>query len=191
MIAPNVRQFGILLAAASLTIGACSPSSGGGSGKVEQKPIVEVGTDFDFVETGPFTVGESPANAAFSGGIATGAAWVIPNGETGVVAFTTPTRDLSFDADIAGLTSFASKPRIRRVLGKTTCGLSDQGFDNTEPFGTEMFVRGGFNDWPALPDAPQNFINFGDGPIRRTRATWKSAARHCPWSTRRLSGPTA
>jgi pullulanase len=47
---------------------------------------------------------------------------------------------------------------------KTTCGLEDQGLDNSEALGQEMFMRGGFNDWgnPSPPDEFL-FINFGEG----------------------------
>ena len=69
-IAPSVRQLGLLVATASLVLGACSPSSDGGSGKVVEQPIETISTDFDFTDTGTFTVGDAPANAAFSGGIA-------------------------------------------------------------------------------------------------------------------------
>jgi glycosidase len=44
-----------------------------------------------------------------------------------------------------------------------TCGVSDQGLDNAEAFGQEVFVRGGFNDWgnPIRPES--KLINLGNG----------------------------
>ena len=145
-IAPSVRQLGILVATASLVLAACSPSVDGGSGTVQQQPIETISTDFDFTDTGTFTVGDAPANAAFSGGTATDGAWVVRAGETGTVVFTTPTRDLSFDATVAGVGAVFAKPVLQRVIRKTTCGLTDQGNDNSEAYGQEVFMRGGFND---------------------------------------------
>ena len=55
-IAPSVRQLGILVAAASFVLGACSPSVDGGSGTVQQQPIETISTDFDFTDSGTFTV---------------------------------------------------------------------------------------------------------------------------------------
>ena len=41
------------------------------------------------------------------------------------------------------------------------CTIADQGNDNTEAFGVEMFIRGGLtNDWGAVVGV-NNFINFG------------------------------
>jgi pullulanase len=48
--------------------------------------------------------------------------------------------------------------------GKETCGLADQGNDNSDAFGANMFMRGAFNDWGN--PSPTNeflFINFGAG----------------------------
>ncbi|MGD8977633.1 MAG: hypothetical protein PVG91_08510, partial [Gammaproteobacteria bacterium] len=42
---------------------------------------------------------------------------------------------------------------------KDSCGVEDQGLDNADAYGVEMFARGGFTDWNALPGA--KFINFG------------------------------
>jgi pullulanase len=48
--------------------------------------------------------------------------------------------------------------------GQETCGVEDQGLDNSEALGQDMFMRGGFNDWgnPA-PPAEFLFVNFGAG----------------------------
>ncbi|MDH3916105.1 MAG: hypothetical protein OES37_08090, partial [Chromatiales bacterium] len=162
-----VRRLGILLATASFVIAACSPNSGGGSGDpVIQPQPVTVTTGFDFTATGTFTVGESPANATYTDGVATGGFWVIPDGETGVVTFTSPTRDLSFTVEGLDPNSAAARFAKSAFVGaarKTTCGLEDQGLDNSEALGQEMFMRGGFNDWgnPSPPDEFL-FINFGE-----------------------------
>ncbi len=42
---------------------------------------------------------------------------------------------------------------------KDSCGVDDQSLDNADAYGVEMFARGGFTDWNALPGA--KFINFG------------------------------
>jgi len=66
-----------------------------------------VSTSFEFSETAPFTVGESPLSANFSAGVAESrgvpefyksgnAAWHIPGGETATVSFETPPRALNF-----------------------------------------------------------------------------------------------
>jgi len=195
--APSVRRFGILIATASAILTACSPSSDGGGGPpVQQQPIETVSSDFNFTATGTFTVGDSPANATFTGGVATGGMWVIPDGQTGVISFTTPTRDLSFTVEGLDANSAAArfaKTALPGAFRKTTCGISDQGFDNTEPFGTEMFVRGGFNDWPALPAAPQNFVNFGDGTLQAefelTAGEWEFKIASPGWDVQYAPDP--
>ncbi len=105
--ASSLKQFGILIATASLVLAACSPNTDGGSGPavVQQQPVT-TSTGFDFVQLGTFSVGQSPTNAVFSGGVATGNQWVIQDGETGVVTFSTPTRNTSFTVE--GLTPAAS-----------------------------------------------------------------------------------
>ena len=165
--ASSLKRFGILIATASLVLAACSPNTDGGSGPaVVQKQPVTTSTGFDFVQLGSFSVGASPTNAVFSGGVATGSQWVIRDGETGVVTFSTPTRNTSFTVE--GLTPAASaalfaKAGLPRALSKTTCGLADQGNDNSEALGQNLFMRGGFNDWGnPSPTDEFLFINFGE-----------------------------
>ncbi len=46
------------------------------------------------------------------------------------------------------------------------CGIASAGNDDTEAFGAEMFVRGGFNNWgndPFMTAPPYQLINVGDG----------------------------
>ncbi len=166
--APSIRRFGILIATASMVLTACSPSADGGSGPaVDQQQPVTTSTSFDFVQLGTFSVGQSPTNAVFSGGVATGGKWVIRDGDTGVVTFSTPTRDVDFT--IEGLTPAASaalfaKSGLPRRLSKATCGVTDQGNDNADALGRDMFMRGGFNDWGnPTPSAEYLFVNFGGG----------------------------
>ncbi|MDH3589363.1 MAG: alpha-amylase family glycosyl hydrolase, partial [Gammaproteobacteria bacterium] len=48
------------------------------------------------------------------------------------------------------------------------CGVADQGNDNSEAFGAELFARGEYNEWannPA-PGPPYLFVNFGAGIYR-------------------------
>jgi hypothetical protein len=83
---------------------------------------------------GSFSVGTSPYNAVFSGGISTDGQWIIRDGDTGVITFTTPTRDVEFTVE--GLTpaataSLFAKAGLPDLARKTTCGVSDQGLDNT------------------------------------------------------------
>jgi pullulanase len=164
----SAKRYGIIAATASLVLAACSPSSDGGSGApVTQELPQTISTGFDFTALGSFSVGTSPDNAVFSGGIATNGEWIIRDGDTGVVTFTTPTRDVEFT--IEGLTEAATaalfaKAGLPNLSRKTTCGVSDQGLDNSEALGQEVFMRGGFNDWgnPSPPDEFL-FINFGEG----------------------------
>ncbi len=44
---------------------------------------------------------------------------------------------------------------------KDSCGVDDQGLDNAEAYGVDMFARGGFTDWANPPPAGAKFINFG------------------------------
>ncbi|MGD8977984.1 MAG: pullulanase-associated domain-containing protein, partial [Gammaproteobacteria bacterium] len=166
--ASSLKRFAILIATASLVLGACTPDTDGGSGPavVQQQPVTTT-TGFDFIQLGSFSVGDSPTNAVFSGGVATGGAWVIRDGDTGVVTFSSPTRDTSLT--IEGLTPVVSaalfaKAGLPRRLSKTTCGVTDQGNDNSEALGQNMFMRGGFNDWGnPSPTDEFLFVNFGDG----------------------------
>ncbi len=45
----------------------------------------------------------------------------------------------------------------------TSCYVEDQGLDNTEAFGTAMFLRGAFNDWADPPLAEAQVFNQGGG----------------------------
>jgi len=73
--------------------------------------------------------------------------------------------------------------------GKETCGVTDQGLDNTEPYGSEMFVRGGFNDWENPTGAPYNFVNFGDGILQAefelTAGDWEFKIADQGWGVQR------
>ncbi len=47
-----------------------------------------------------------------------------------------------------------------------SCGLGDQGYDNSEPLGQVLYVRGEFDDWADNPNHGQRFINMGNGSLQ-------------------------
>jgi hypothetical protein len=52
------------------------------------------------------------------------------------------------------------------VAGPHTCRIDDQGYDNSAPFGREVFLRGSFNDWADPPPPEHAFVNMGDGTLQ-------------------------
>ncbi len=119
---------------------------------------------------GSFTLGERPISAKFSGGelmqtrlAHTGEwAWIIEEGDTATIEFTTPLSEmvLWFTNESESVITVEPDPDANT---KPVCGIDDQGFDNTQYFGTAMFARGAFNDWGNSGlGAEYQFINFGD-----------------------------
>jgi pullulanase len=45
--------------------------------------------------------------------------------------------------------------------GKTVCGVGNQGLNDGEAFGGQLYMRGGFSDWAPRP--ANAFYNFGEG----------------------------
>ncbi len=56
-------------------------------------------------------------------------------------------------------TTAPDAPILTVTRVKDTCGVQDQGQDNSDAYGVDIFARGGFNDWNAVPGG--KFINFG------------------------------
>ena len=59
-------------------------------------------------------------------------------------------------------TSDTDNPQITMAEVAGDCGVADQGLDNAEAFGLEMFMRGAFEGWSNPPPASSKFLNFGD-----------------------------
>ncbi len=70
-----------------------------------------------------------------------------------------------------------------------TCGVADQGLDNTEAFGAEFFVRGGFNGWGNPPESM--LINLGDGQygsaFQVTAGDYEFKLASADWSSERTA----
>ncbi|MEL7447941.1 MAG: pullulanase-type alpha-1,6-glucosidase [Pseudomonadota bacterium] len=120
-------------------------------------------------EDGSFEVGEAPVLATFSGGELKNVglarngdwAWHIAEGTTGEIKFRSPVSELTL------WFAHEREPRVTAVPpggAKASCGVGSQGFDDMEAFGTNVFARGGFNDWgnSGLGDDVK-FVNFGGG----------------------------
>ncbi|MEL7447945.1 MAG: alpha-amylase family glycosyl hydrolase [Pseudomonadota bacterium] len=75
----------------------------------------------------------------------------------------------SLDERLAALgKAHARYPALRRgtqtvlwPVGASGCGVADTGLDPAAAFGAELFVRGSFNGWAAVPGSG-NFVNLDD-----------------------------
>jgi glycosidase len=71
-----------------------------------------------------------------------------------------------------------------------TCGIADQGLDNSAAFGAEFFVRGGFNDW-GNPDSSL-LVNLGGGQyasaFQVSAGNYEFKLASADWSSERTRG---
>ncbi len=163
----SVRKLGLLIVVAGLGAAGCETDVDGSSGPaVDEVPPQTTTADFSEDGAGSFVQGTSPFTASFDNGVRTGGVWLVQEGTTGVVRFTTPAREVDFTVTrnpelSAAAALFAKAASPFATFRKTTCGVSDQGLDNGEAFGASVFARGGFNDWANPPVPESQFFNFG------------------------------
>ncbi len=131
----------------ALLLAAC----GGGSsdrktdGSVTLQPPVTASTSFATKTSSPFVVGTPPFTAQFTGGEADGSgAWLIADGETATIDFTTPA-DRVVLSTVAGIASGGAQP------SKTTNTPVPRQAVNA-PFTVPMYIRGSVRgDWAVDP----------------------------------------
>ncbi len=156
----SIRKLGLLIVVAGFGAAGCETDVDGSSGPaVDEVPPQTTTADFSEDGAGSFIQGTSPFTARFDNGIRTGGVWLIQEGTTGVVQFTTPAREVDFTVTrnpelSAAAALFAKAASPFAAFRKTTCGVSDQGLDNGEAFGASVYARGGFEGWsnPPLPE---------------------------------------
>jgi pullulanase-type alpha-1,6-glucosidase len=134
--------------ACALALGACSNSTDdrepSGGGVTEQAPVT-VTANFSAAGTTPVVVGAPPLSAQFTGGTIPGnGRWVIAEGQTATVDFTTPAEQVTF-ATVPGASG--SAPGVASKLGPGG-PVGSQAV--SPPFDVPMFVRGTVrDDWAA------------------------------------------
>lgn len=143
---PALRGFWL---ACAFSLAACGGGGGPGtSTDVTLQPPVTNTATFGTRSGSPFVVGTPPFGAQFTGGAADGGgSWVIPDGQTGTVDFTTP-------ADRVVLNTVANVPvAARGTTGQAkTRGAAPSQAVNA-PFTVPMYVRGSVRgDWAAAPE---------------------------------------
>ena len=160
-LATRVLHRSVAVICAAFIVTGCSPDAGGGDGPpVAQQLPTQNTSGFDVDVTGTFVVGTAPETATFFGGLARGGKWIIRDGDIGTVAFASPTRQIDFEMETLPLASGLGPKLATGGLGKATCGASSQGLDDGEAFNGQLFMRGDFSGWSALP--AYAFYNYGN-----------------------------
>ncbi|MGB5103934.1 MAG: pullulanase-type alpha-1,6-glucosidase [Steroidobacteraceae bacterium] len=151
----ELLKFSVPLVASAALLSGCGSGSGGsadlddGGSTNSPPPPVTVTETFNFKATADwFVVGTPPVHARFSGGEATGnGAWIIPEGQTGVVDFGTPADAVKFSTQDDFTAAAALAAQKATPLPRAPEKPADP------PFDVSMYVRGSVRgDWAVLPE---------------------------------------
>jgi len=150
----DVRKLSVPTVLCAALLSGCG-SGGSGSADLDEAgsvtsppPPVTVTETFNFKSVDSyFVVGTPPVHARFSGGTAAGSgAWVIAEGQTGVVDFGTPADAVKFSTQ-DNFTASAG------ALAEKTSALPRRQAKLNAPFDTAMYIRGSVRgDWAVLPE---------------------------------------